>query len=122
MPALCQGSIVWATVLDPEGGNPKPRPIVIISRDDEIAEGDVLIGVAASHSATFGSQLPPGSVALPHHPQGAVRTGLRKPTVAIPGWLVEVAKADIRDIAGVVPPLLLEEIVRRAIAPPDSSP
>ena len=112
MPALCQGRIVWATVPDPQGGNPKERPLVIVSATSDIADSDTVIAVAISHSATL-REPQPLYVALPFHPQGNVGTKLRKPAVAICNWVIELPKDSIREAGGVVPPRVLLEIIEK---------
>lgn len=113
MPILCQGSIVWARVSDPRGGNEKERPIVIISSMHDIEHHNDVVAVAASTSSALQDPIPENCVSLPYHPQGNTRTKLRRPTVAVCNWLLVVPKSAILEVAGIVPPHVLATIIEK---------
>lgn len=48
MTTLKQGRIVYAVVRDRRGGNPKRRPVILLTPPDQVPEGQPLIGVAVS--------------------------------------------------------------------------
>lgn len=112
---LVQGRIIWASLPDPEGKNRKDRPAVILTRTDELQSNEPFVVVAAT--TTFREPLPPSSVKLPWHPRGAVRTRLRKPTVAVCNWLITIREQDILDFGGIVPADVMMKIVTQAASP-----
>jgi hypothetical protein len=93
--------LLVSDVLDPDGQNPKTRPIVVVTPDVEIAEGGGLFGVAVT--GTFPDPLPADAVELPWHRQGHPRTGLNKPAVAVCGWIVPIDSILIVKSKGFVP-------------------
>jgi hypothetical protein len=50
VPSLVQGRIVWATVPDPQGRNPKTRRCVVVSRNEDIAKSDRIRIVGITHT------------------------------------------------------------------------
>ena len=114
MPNLMHGSIVWARVPDENGVNHKERPAVIVTATDDIDVNDPLVAVAVT--GTFSNPLRESQVALPFHPSGNTRTKLRRPTVAVCDWIVRIKKADILQVAGIVPPGPLTEIMEKVEA------
>jgi len=115
MTPLRQGRIVWTPVRDRFGNPPKHHPVVIISRDDEIAEHDTVFGVVISHSAAMQDPRPNDYVELPHHPRRLCKTKLNKPAMAVCSWVVEIANSGYAesDIGGFVEPRILLEIIRK---------
>lgn len=111
MPTLQQGHIVWAEVRDPAGGNPKRRPVVIVTANAEIVRDAPL--VAAAITTRLDESLPPHHVELPWQHGGHPKTGLRQRCVAVCNWLVEISPGDVVDIAGVVPTKTLLRIVEQ---------
>jgi hypothetical protein len=95
---LRQGSIVQALVCDPQGRNPKVRPLVVITPTSEILASKLLVGVAIT--GQFSNPLCRDEVALPYHPGGRASSGLRKPSVAKCTWLVTVRPEDIAEHKG----------------------
>ncbi len=116
MSKLHQGRIVRAKVCDPTGGNPKVRPLVVVSADSEMAAGSPLVAVAITSS--FGDPLRENEVSLSWHRDGLSRTKLRKPCVAKCSWLCKIDIVDIVDFQGVVPPDQLELIIERLSSRP----
>ncbi len=122
MPSLCQGRIVWVPIADKNGHNKYHRPFIILTPNEEVAETEELFGVVASNTAANLNPRPPFCIDLPFHPSGKVGTRLRKPTVALCGWIAQVAKTDIepQNIGGIVPPTIVESILKtRGAIPPE---
>jgi hypothetical protein len=113
MARLCQGRIVWTPVADRNGHNRYARPVVILTSDDEIARADELFGVVASNTAVMTNPRPACCIELPYHPLGNVATRLRKPTVAVCTWIVNVRKDDIDDVGGIVSPSSFSRFLKR---------
>jgi hypothetical protein len=124
VPSLCQGRIVWTEIADKNGKNKYYRPFIILTPDDEIEDADELFGVVASHTAANLKPPPPYTVALPWQPNGRVGTKLRKPTLALCGWVEHIRPSDVapENIGGIVPPTIIELILdNRASIPPGFS-
>lgn len=96
-----RGRIVLAELLDPQGRNPKPRPVVIVTATEEIQPGQPFLVVAIT--GTFPTPLPQDCVPLPWHANRHPKTGLRKPSVAACSWYVEITEANILEYKGRVP-------------------
>ena len=111
MASLQQGSIVWAQIRDPNGQNPKQRPAVVVTATEDIKPGEPVVVVAAT--TKFDTPLPADCVALPWHPTGKVRTGLRKVTVACCSWLCAIQIEDIDEVGGIVPAKVMLEIIKK---------
>jgi mRNA-degrading endonuclease toxin of MazEF toxin-antitoxin module len=111
VPKILQGSIVRAMVRDPAGGNPKIRPLVIVSANSDIGTSNSVFAVAIT--SQFREPLPSDEVALPWHLTGKSRTGLTKPCVAKCSWICELDEGTIVESRGHVPNLQLEEILVR---------
>jgi hypothetical protein len=123
VPSLCQGRIVWVPIADRNGHNRYHRPFIILTPNEHIADSEQLIGVVGSNTAALLNPRPPFCIDLRYHPTGMVETRLRKPTVAICGWIAQVAKADIEphNIGGIVPPSIIESILDlRGTIPPEA--
>lgn len=111
MPKLGRGRIILARILDPRGQNPKERPLVILTSEDEIQ--DAAPFVAAAITTTIPLPVPENLVILPFHPAGTVGTGLRRASAAVCSWLQQLTTKDvIRDI-GRVPDKHMLEILRK---------
>lgn len=95
---LRQGSVIQAKVHDPQGGNPKLRPLVVVTPTAEIVASAPLVAVAVT--GTFSAPLAGDEVALPFHPGGLAKSGLRKPCVAKCSWLVTLQAEDVLEIRG----------------------
>lgn len=109
--ALQQGSVVWLTVVDPAGRNPKLRPAVVLTRTSEIVEGGQV--VVACATTRIDHPLPENHIKLPWNANGSAKTGLRKPCVVVCDWLYVADLAGIEQIGGVVPATVLHEILAR---------
>jgi mRNA-degrading endonuclease toxin of MazEF toxin-antitoxin module len=108
---LKQGSIVRARVVDPQGGNAKIRPLVIVSPTTEINSKQTLVAVAIT--GRFADPLAADEVALPYHPSGIATSGLRKPCVAKCAWLVELESEDVVERKGFLSNERLSAILQR---------
>ena len=95
---LKQGSIVRATVYDPQGRNPKVRPLVIVTTTAEITATEPIAVVAIT--GTFSNPPADHEIVLPWHRSGTVCTGLRKESVANCRWQEEILKSDVVDDKG----------------------
>ncbi len=104
---LQAGSIVWASVPDPRGKNPKVRPLVVLVSP----EADCFIAVAVTTSVeSFDDQ---SCVRLPWHRDGHPRTKLRSECIARCDWLVSLAAHQIARVGGMVPRHVLNAILSR---------
>jgi mRNA-degrading endonuclease toxin of MazEF toxin-antitoxin module len=107
---LKQGSIVQARVYDPQGQNPKVRPLVVITPTPEIGAAAQFVAVAIS--GRFSTPLADDEVPLPYHPAGKANSGLRKPCVAKCSWLVTLAQADVVAEKGFLTAERLDAVLR----------
>lgn len=109
MPQVLQGSIIRATVTDTRGGNPKPRPLVVITGNTELSQSDAVLAVAIT--GEFDDPPLADEILLPWHPQGNCRTRLKKRSVAKCSWVREIRKADVLEVRGHCPEAELERIL-----------
>jgi mRNA-degrading endonuclease toxin of MazEF toxin-antitoxin module len=107
---LEQGQIVWAEVLD-RAGNPKKRPLVIVTSTDEIVLDTPIVAVAIS--TTFPDPAPDDHVELPWHSRAHPATRLARRSAAVCTWLVELRSSDIKEVKGFVPTATLLEVLKR---------
>jgi mRNA-degrading endonuclease toxin of MazEF toxin-antitoxin module len=108
---LSQGQIVWVTVPDPRGGNPKSRPAVIVTAAADIGTtGEVQV---AAVTTMIGQAPFAETVELPSDAAGHPQTKLKKPCEVVCSWIVSVPVTDVRDTGGVVPSDLLAEILAK---------
>lgn len=109
---LSQGRIVWATIPDPRGGNPKTRPAVVLTATADIAPtGDVQV---AAITTMIGQSPFSETVPLPSEPAGHPQTRLKKPSEVVCTWLSSVPVAGVQDSGGFVPQAELAEILLKA--------
>jgi PemK-like, MazF-like toxin of type II toxin-antitoxin system len=110
MASLIPGRIVWATVLDPQGRNPKDRPLVILSAlSKDAADEDELVVVAIT---TQGNDAAPANcVLLPWSRNPACITKLSERCWADCRWLCKIKKGAIRKVGGLVPSHILQQIL-----------
>ncbi len=113
MPKPEHGRIVWAQMRNSDGSLGKCRTGVILTKDDDILDGQPFVVVAVT--STFDREHLPGDhVLLPWAPTGRCVTKLNREVAAVATWLEEIREADIQEYRGVVPPHLMREIVRRS--------
>jgi hypothetical protein len=115
VPPVSYADIIFAdNVLDPAGGNPKSRRVIVITPDAELAAGypSVAVGVTGSLQNITADHVltpyknPPGT----RHPV----TGTVKKSAALCTWLVIVAPADISGLSGHTPPASMLLIQQKA--------
>jgi hypothetical protein len=76
MPTFRYGQIVVVpNMVDPNGVNPKDRPVVVVSPPEEIVEGEPLRVVAIT--TLLPGPVPPHDVRWPWDRRGHPRTGLK---------------------------------------------
>jgi mRNA-degrading endonuclease toxin of MazEF toxin-antitoxin module len=112
---LCRGRIVWVELHDPQGRNPKCRPAVIVTPDNDIRrDGEIWVVAISSQLDEAPTDV---CVELPWERRGHPRTGLKERCAAVCTWMVKVSVASIQGCAGIVPGRQLLDILTR-IKPP----
>lgn len=106
--ALEQGCIIWIEVLDPNGQNPKTRPLVVITATSEIASKAVVAAVAVSTKISRPAVA--DEVPLPWSPSQDPITGLYAECVAKCRWVVPVDKSKITKYRGPIDSKLIARI------------
>jgi mRNA-degrading endonuclease toxin of MazEF toxin-antitoxin module len=105
-----RGTIVLVEqVPDPNGGNHKDRPVILIN-DLDTAD-TVFHGVGVT--GTFKLPLPPTSINLPYQRQGKCKTGLTKPCIAMCTWIVTATPGEIMHKLGSTPDSQFLEILQQ---------
>jgi mRNA-degrading endonuclease toxin of MazEF toxin-antitoxin module len=100
---------------DPQGHNPKCRPAVIVSPDEEIQTGGDVWVVAIStqlNEAPAEAQVP-----LPWERSGHPKTRLKERCAAVCTWMEKVSVSSIREYGGIVPGRQLLDILTRIKLP-----
>lgn len=111
MPQLCRGRIVWVELLDPQGRNPKCRPAVIVTPDEEIqTDGEVWVVAISTQLDEAPAE---AQVQLPWDRRGHPRTGLKERSAAVCTWMEKVSVAQIQECAGIVPGRQLLDVLAR---------
>ena len=101
MPPARRGSIVWVELLDPQGRNPKRRPAVIVSDDEEIqASGEAWVVAVSTQLNEAPREV---QVDLPWHANRHACTGLTERCSAVCTWLERVKVSEILTHIGMVP-------------------
>jgi hypothetical protein len=67
--------------------------------------------VVVAITSTFQEPLRDAEVRLPFHPRGEGRVGLKRPTVAVCDWLIELRKDQVLQEVGSLPTTILVEII-----------
>ena len=114
---------VCSVLVRPERGDPKNRPVILVTPTAEIRPGAPVVAVAVS--TTFSESLSPDQIELPWERSGRCITGLTRRSVAVCTWLIPIRIEDIREVRGFVPAPVLLRILRRIReneAEPDSVP
>src|SRR5690348_14652717 len=109
MSGLCRGRIVWVELADPQGRNPKCRPALIVTANEDIREdGEVwVVGISTQLDAAPADV----QVELPWHRNRHPRTGLKERCAAVCTWLVKVGVRSIQECTGTVPGRQLLDIL-----------
>lgn len=115
-PPTCHRGAIIQAVAPGKRGEGKVRPLVVISdaaRGEEDKDA-TLVAVAIS-STTLAS---PSStlVDLPWHPEGMVSTRLRRTSVAVCDWVVELPPDSVIAVRGRVPDETLRMIIEKVRA------
>lgn len=105
---LQQGTIVWASVLD-RRGQPKERPVLIITESSEIDLDGPIVAVAVS--TRYPDPPPADHIEIPWIRRGHPVTGLAKRSAAICSWLVEIHASDVIEVKGHISAKIIREIV-----------
>lgn len=104
---LQQGQLCRARIT-PQRGEPKLRPIILVTRNEEIG-APTLEFVAVS--STFTEPLADDQIELPWERSGNCATGLRRRSVAVCSWLDRINRDEIQEVIGIVPPPILHRIL-----------
>jgi mRNA-degrading endonuclease toxin of MazEF toxin-antitoxin module len=109
MAALARGKIVWAELLDPQGRNPKERPAVVLTADDDIKPGgEIWVAAVTGEIRAIPAEF---AVRLPWHRSGHPETKLTKPCAVACHWLGRIPVAAISKVKGQVPPRHMAEML-----------
>lgn len=96
--------ILFASVTDPNGCNPKTRRVVVLTPDVALEGGYPI--VVAGVTATLPSPLTADYVLLPYkNPPGRhPKTGMTKKAAVLCAWISKITEKDIQGRSGFVPP------------------
>lgn len=108
---ITQGSIIEALVCDPQGNNPKPRPLVVVSTLKSIIETDYVFAVSITsiRSCTKVDD----EVEMPYHSSGRCGSGLKKSCVAKCTWINKIKKTSVMRVFGSIHGPILKDVVNR---------
>lgn len=76
------------------GGSPKGRYVVIVTSQDEVILDNPIFVVACTASL-LPAQVTDEVIAFPWHRDGMATTGFRRPTYAVPKWMLKVKPSDL---------------------------
>jgi mRNA-degrading endonuclease toxin of MazEF toxin-antitoxin module len=103
------GDIYWLDNCEPiRGEKAKTRPVVLLTSPEAEAAMGGIFAVACTSSSY---QADTFTIELPSHPEGRVRSGLRKKTWAVPQWAVLVRRESLGNYAGYISGALLDKVV-----------
>lgn len=111
MSDLKLGRIVYTVVRDPRGGNPKRRPVILLTPSEQVPAGEPLIGVAISTQPK--DPLPPECVRLPSNSRRQGSSRLPERCAAVCNWAVQFHADQIEEIGGIIYGELLLQIVEK---------
>ncbi len=101
MASLIQGRIVWLKVVDPQGRNPKIRPVIIIDYEpNKIPDDQPLHGICVTHE--IGISPREDCVPVPWNVSGNVLTKLTKESEAVCTWQVSFTRSEIEKTGGLL--------------------
>jgi mRNA-degrading endonuclease toxin of MazEF toxin-antitoxin module len=103
------GDIIEAAIPDPNDKNIKPRPVLIISPNDEVAIRHHL-NVMAISSSNFPPVMPDCWFELPWDPDGHVTTGLTMRCVVKCDWRVSIPKENVIRKWGRAPGAIMKKV------------
>jgi hypothetical protein len=99
--------VIVANVADPQGRNPKERPLVVVEDFDEGEPGIFCVAI----TSTLPNPLPSEHVILPWHRDRRIsRTGLTARCAAVCNWRVVVTKVQVVARLGSIPNQALLQI------------
>ena len=110
MQRLSQGQVIQVAVTDPRGRNLKPRPVVILTETDELADADAF--VVAAISTKFTEPLPSDHVPVPWSRDGRAKSGLTERSVVKCRWLRRVQRKEVIGTLGHLPSAVVRDIMR----------
>ena len=91
--------------------NPKRRPLVVLTSDEDLRVGEAIVAVAIS---TANDSLDPAVyVPLSWHPSGNAKTKQKARCAVVCTWIVEIPPTAIVPYGGWVPPAHLQEIYEK---------
>lgn len=97
-------------LLDPQDRNPKCRPAVIVTPDEDIqADGEVWVVAISTRLDEAPAE---AQVELPWDRRGTSRTGLKERCAAVCTWMRKVKVANIQKVGGIVPGQQLLDILK----------
>jgi mRNA-degrading endonuclease toxin of MazEF toxin-antitoxin module len=104
------GDIYWLENCAPlHGDAAKTRPVVVVTAPEaEVAVGGILAVGCTSSAYPSDAE----AIELPSHPQGKVRTGLRKRTWAVVPWALLIRKEQLMHHAGYISGALLDQLLK----------
>lgn len=97
------------------GGKPKARPVVIVTDTKDVMMDFPIYAVACT--STIYEHEKANAVEMPWSANGQAETGFRKPTWAMPEWLLQVKPSQLGGRIGRAPKDVLRRIVE--MLPPD---
>jgi len=110
-PQIRQGSIYWLQNCPPlDDDNEKDRPVIVVDDPKTLKGGGPVIVIACS---TKSRQSETDRIALPD--KGAIpqtKSGLNRPTWAIPRWFFPVERARLNEYKGHLTGSLLKAVIR----------
>jgi hypothetical protein len=115
VPKLVQGRIIYKMVPDPQGRNPKDRPLVIVSKDpSKVTEDELIYAVGITSELTESD--PNNYVLLPWAPLGKrCMSKLSKKCAALCTWVAKVKRSEIADenCGGLIEAVHVEKIIAK---------
>ena len=100
-----RGQIWWAELAEPRGPEPGYRHPVLVLQQDEVNASRINTVVVCLLTSNTALARAPGNTLLARR-----RTGLRRDSVANASQVATLNKADLEELAGVVPGDLMDEV------------
>lgn len=100
-----RGEICWVDLGEPQGSKPAKRRPILVVQSDQFNTSRLATTMAVVVTSNTSLAAMPGNVFLP-----AAATGLPRDSVANVTAVVTVDKADLSDVAGQVPPYLIQDV------------
>ncbi len=107
---LEQGCIVWVTIPDSQGGNPKERPAVVVSAGQDHQDGFVRV---AALTTFLGRARFEETVAIRLRPEVRNHTKLSRESEVVCSWVIRVPIESVRPTEGKLPPAELAEVLEK---------